>query len=41
LMAILGRPCKRLNLEVIQNLGGNPTLYVMPPDIREIVRKLQ
>jgi hypothetical protein len=39
LLAILGRPCspKRLNLTVIKNLGGNPTRYTMPPDVRAIV----
>jgi hypothetical protein len=42
LLAILGRPCsrKRLNLTVIQNLGGNPTRYSMPDDVRRIVRDL-
>ena len=42
LLAVLGRPCspKRLDLTVIQNVGGNPTRYTMPDDVRAIVTEL-
>ena len=40
LMAVLGRPCKHLNLVVIQLLGGNPTQFAMPADVRAIVTEL-
>lgn len=40
LIAVLGRPCKRLEITVIVNLGGNPTRYTMPDDVRAIVLSL-
>ena len=42
LLALLGRPCaaKRLNLNVIQNIGGNPTRYTMPAEVKAIVTEL-
>ena len=42
LLAVLGRPCApaRLNITVIENIGGNPTRYTMPENVRDIVTEL-
>lgn len=40
LLAVLGRPCARLGIIVIQNISGNPTRYTMSADVRAIVTEL-
>lgn len=42
LLALIGRPCspKRLDLKVIENIGGNPTKYRMSDEVRQIVLEL-
>jgi hypothetical protein len=40
LLAVLGRPCGRLNVTVIENIGGSPTKYSMPTDVKALVSEL-